>query len=282
MRSAITINLVPEARRGPFVFHCRGEGEDSPLPTLAEACGRASELGFDAVEIFAADADSLPAAELRDLLANHRLALAALGTGAGWVCQQLSLVDPDESVRARAIAFIEGIIDVAASFSCPAILGSMQGRSSAAVPLDAARQLLAESLTTLGERAARHGQVFLYEPLNRYETDLFTRQAEAAAFLEQHQLRHVRLLCDLFHMNIEEADLAATLREVGEHLGHVHWADSNRRAIGMGHTQVKPIVAALETLRYRGYLSAEIFPLPTADEAAAASIRSFLSHASRR
>lgn len=282
MRSAITINLVPEARRGPFVFHCRGEGEDSPLPTLAEACGRAAELGFDAVEIFAASGDSLPAAELRDLLANHRLALAALGTGAGWVCQQLSLVDPDETVRGRAIAFIEGIIDVAASFSCPAILGSMQGRSSAAVPLDVARHRLADALTTLGERAARHGQVFLYEPLNRYETDLFTRQADAAAFLEQHRLRHVRLLCDLFHMNIEEVDLAATLREVGAHLGHVHWADSNRRAIGMGHTQVKPIVAALEALRYRGYLSAEIFPLPTADEAAAASIRSFLSHASRR
>jgi sugar phosphate isomerase/epimerase len=282
MRSAVTISLVPEARRGPFVFHCRQPGEASDLPTLAEACGQAATLGFDAVEIFAASGESFPAAELKDLLETHRLSLAAVGTGAGWVCQQLSLVDPDPAVRSRAIDFIKGMIDAGARFSAPAILGSMQGRSCDQVPLDAARELLAEALTTLGEHAARHGQVFLYEPLNRYETDLFNRQAEAAAFLERHRLRHVRLLCDLFHMNIEEVELAATLREVGEHLGHVHWADSNRRAIGMGHTEAKPIVAALEAIRYRGYLSAEIFPLPTAQEAAAASIRSFLSYAARR
>lgn len=282
MRSAITINLVPQARRGPFVFHCRTPGEASPLPTLAEACGRAASLGFDAVEIFAADAQSLPVAELRELLATHRLSLAALGTGAGWVCQGLSLVDPNDIVRAQAIQFIEGMIDAAATFSAPAILGSMQGRSSDTVPPDVAKQRLAEALNTLGERAARQGQVFLYEPLNRYETDLFTRQADAAAFLEQHQLRHVKLLCDLFHMNIEEVDLAETLRAVAPYVGHIHWADSNRRAIGMGHSPVKEIVAALEAIGYRGYLSAEIFPLPTADEAAAGSIRSFLSHASRR
>ena len=60
------------------------------------------------------------------------------------------------------------MIDTAAGFSAPAILGSMQGRSSGEVPLADARQLLAEALNTLGERAARHGQVFLYEPLNRY------------------------------------------------------------------------------------------------------------------
>ena len=282
MRSAITISLVPQARRGPFVFHCRQPGEESELPTLAEACSQAAELGFDAVEIFAADAESFPTAELKELLAAHRLSLAAVGTGAGWVCRQLSLVDPDPDVRARAIRFIEGMIDTAAGFSAPAILGSMQGRSSGEVPLADARQLLAEALNTLGERAARHGQVFLYEPLNRYETDLFTRQVEAAAFLDQHRLRHVKLLCDLFHMNIEEVNLAATLREVAGHLGHLHWADSNRRAIGMGHTEAKPIVAALEAIRYRGYLSAEIFPLPTVREAASASIRSFLSYAARR
>ena len=282
MKSAVTISLVPEARGGPFVFHCRQPGEANDLPTLTEACGRAAELGFDAVEIFAADAETFPKDELSDLLATHRLTLAAVGTGAGWVRHRLSLCDPDEHVRAQAMAFIEGIIDVAASLSAPAILGSMQGRSSPEVSLPAARELLAAALIPLGERAARQGQVFLYEPLNRYETDLFNRQADAARFLTQNRIGHVRLLCDLFHMNIEEVDLAATISEVADHLGHVHWADSNRRAIGMGHTAVKPIVSALEAMRYRGFLSAEIFPLPTADEAAAASVQSFLSHASRR
>lgn len=278
MKSAVTISLVPEARRGPFVFHCRQPDEASPLPTLAEACRQAAETGFDAVEIFAADAESFPTDELGELLAAHGLSLAAVGTGAGWVRQGLSLTDPDQAVRDRAVAFIEGLIDIAADFEAPAILGSMQGRSSREVPLSDARLRLADALATLGDRAARQGQVFLYEPLNRYETDLFNRQEEAAAFLAEQGLEHVRLLCDLFHMNIEEPDPATTLRSLGTHVGHVHWADSNRRAIGMGHTAAGAIVTTLETIGFAGYLSAEIFPLPTAAAAAAASIASFRAH----
>jgi sugar phosphate isomerase/epimerase len=281
MKSAVTISLVPEARGGPFVYHCRQPGESVGLPTLAEACRQAAEAGFDAVEVFAADSESFPTDELGELLSAHGLCLAAVGTGAGWVRQGLSLTDPDTAIRERAVAFIEGLIDVAADFSAPAILGSMQGRSSRELTVDDARQLLADALGSLGERAARQGQVFLYEPLNRYETDLFNRQADAATFLVDHRLEHVKLLCDLFHMNIEEADPAATLRSLGSRAGHVHWADSNRRAIGMGHADAGAIVAALADIGFAGYLSAEIFPLPTADEAAATTIASFRAHAAR-
>jgi sugar phosphate isomerase/epimerase len=85
----------------------------------------------------------------------------------------------------------------------------------------------------------------------------------------------VKLLCDLFHMNIEEPDSAAALRACGSRVGHVHWADSNRLAIGLGHTDPRPIVAALRSIGYQGFLSAEVFPLPTADAAARQSIASF-------
>ena len=87
--------------------------------------------------------------------------------------------------------------------------------------------------------------------------------------------QNVRLLCDLFHMAIEEADPAATLRACGPLVGHVHFADSNRRAIGMGHTDIEPIVAALRDIGYKGYLSAEIVPLPDSGAAARKTIESF-------
>lgn len=275
MKSAITIALVPEARRGPFVFHACPKLVAECEVTLDECVQRAAELGFDAVEIFPPDAKTFPRQELRDLLSVHDLALAAVGTGAGWVKHGLCLCDADRANRARAIAFIADVIDVAGEFGAPAIIGSMQGRSSPTVPREEALNHLAEALGTLGERASSHGQILLYEPLNRYETDLFNRQADAAAFLEARGLSHVRLLCDLFHMNIEEADIAATLHGVGRHVGHVHWADSNRRAMGLGHTPPEPIVQALRDIGFRGYLAAEVFPLPSSDEAATASIESF-------
>ncbi len=275
MKSAVTIALVPEARRGPFVFHACPTMPGSCDMPFDECVGRAAELGFDSIEIFPPDAATFPSEELQNLLKAHSLGLAAVGTGAGWVKHGLQLCDADAAKRAEAIAFIASIIDVAAEFGAPAIIGSMQGRTSAAVPREGALNYLADALATLGERAAGHGQVLLYEPLNRYETDLFNRQADAAAFLEVRALGAVRLLCDLFHMNIEEADIAETLRGVGRHVGHIHWADSNRRAMGLGHTPPEPIVAALRDIGFTGHLAAEVFPVPSSDEAAAASVESF-------
>lgn len=269
MQSAITICLVPEARQGPFVFH----GDDAG--GLETGCRAAAELGFDAVEVFPESAAAFPEKALRKLLADHGLALAAVGTGAGWVKHRLHLCHADPAVRCRARDYISGIIDVAGACGAPAIIGSMQGRSEGDVTRAVALDHLAESLHELAGRAARQGQVLLYEPLNRYETNLFCQQAEAAEFLTARGLGPVKLLCDLFHMNIEEPDSAAALRACGSRVGHVHWADSNRLAIGLGHTDPRPIVAALRSIGYQGFLSAEVFPLPTAGAAARQSIASF-------
>jgi sugar phosphate isomerase/epimerase len=216
---------------------------------------------------------------LRDLLGDLGLGLAAVGTGAGWIRHGLHLCHADAGIRARARAFIAEVIDAAGRLGAPAILGSMQGRTGEGVDREAALEHLAAALDELGARAAGHGQPLLYEPLNRYETDLFNRQEEAAAFLRTRLSSGatVRLLCDLFHMQIEEADPAATLVACGELVGHVHWADSNRRAVGFGHADMPRVVAALRRIGYRGHLSAEVFPLPTPLEAARQSVESVRS-----
>jgi len=118
---------------------------------------------------------------------------------------------------------------------------------------------LGEGLEELGEYAASHGQPLLYEFLNRYETNLFNRVAPTVMFLHGLKTRGVKVLADLFHMNIEEADLADAVRAGRDWIGHVHFADSNRHAIGLGHTRIEPIVAALREIGYAGYLSAEIY-----------------------
>jgi len=265
IKSAITISLVPEARGGPFVF----------WDGLENGCSRAATHGFDAVEIFPPDANALNAQELKSLLSRHKLELAAVGSGAGWVKHKLRLTDPDATIRRKAISFVSALIDLAGPFSAPVIIGSMQGRWGDGVPREQALTWLAEALEELGERAARHNTPLLYEPLNRYETNLFTRVAEALEFLRPLRAQNVLLLCDLFHMNIEEADIAGALRLAGEKLGHVHFADSNRLAVGFGHTEFASISEALSQMNYQGYVSAEIFPQPDSDAAAKQTMTSF-------
>jgi sugar phosphate isomerase/epimerase len=265
MKSAITVSLVPQAAGGPFVF----------WNGLEDACEQAEALGFDAIEVFPPSANAIDIAELQGLLDHHRLKLAAIGTGGGWVVHRWSLTHADPAIRHEAREFVRAIIDLAEGFGAPAIVGSMQGRWDGKVSREQAIAWLSAALEDLGEHAAAHGQVLLYEVLNRYESNLFNRQGEAAAWLRTLETTGLRLLCDLYHMNIEEADLAAALQVCGGLVGHIHFADSNRRAIGLGHTNMEPIMAALRGINYTGYLSAEVLPSPDSATVARQSIESF-------
>ena len=262
MHSAVTISLVAEAKGGPFVFR----------DDLGEAFVNAAQLGFDAVEIFPPGAEALDARQLRHLLDTHCLKLAAMGTGAGWLVKKLRLTDPDPMVRAHARQFIAAVIDLAGSFGAPAIVGSMQGRADGAVGREQALAWLAQSLEQLGPRAYAHGVPLLFEPLNRYETNLINSIADGLAFLQSLRTRNVKLLGDLFHMNIEEASIAEAVRKAGPLLGHIHLADSNRHAAGFGHTDLAPVADALRDIGFQGYLSAEILPWPDPVSAARQTI----------
>src|SRR6266536_1955178 len=205
MHSAITISLVPEARGGPFVF----------WDDLANSCEQAAALGYDAVEIFPRSAQELDVQRLRQLLARHHLRLAAVGTGAGWVVHQLRLTDGDAGTRQCAREFAAAIVEVAGSFGAPAIVGSMQGRWEGAVTRERALTWLGEALEELATHARNHNVPLLFEPLNRYETNMLNRVHDSLQFLKQLRARNVKLLCDLFHMNLEEAGIADALRLAG-------------------------------------------------------------------
>lgn len=265
LRSAVTISLVPQARGGPFVF----------WDDLAAGCRQAAELGFDAVEVFPPGPEAVSAGQLKKLLGDYGLQLAAVGTGAGWVIHKLTLTSPTADERQRAQDFIRSVIDLAGPLGAPAIIGSMQGRSGDAVGPQTAREYLTSALNVLGRHAQQYGVPLLYEPLNRYETNLINRLEDGVALLKTLDSDNVKLLADLFHMNIEEADLPAALRSAGSAVGHLHFVDSNRRPAGCGHLDFGPIGRALREIGYGGFASAEALPYPDPLSAARLTIEAF-------
>jgi len=265
VRSAVTVSLVPEARGGPFVFR----------DDLSDACRKAGALGFDAVEVFPGSAEELDEGALRTLLRDNGLALAAVGTGAGWLRHRLTLCQPDPARRAEARDFVRRIIDLAGALGAPAIIGSMQGRSGADLDRDSALGYLADGLEELGTYAATLGVPLAFEPLNRYETDLVNTVAAGVELLGALSTRNVVLLADLFHMNIEERDIAGAIRAGAGRIGHLHFVDSNRRPAGSGHLDFAPVAAARDEIGYQGYASAEALPYPDPDAAAEATIAAF-------
>lgn len=264
MKSCVTISLVPEARGGPFVL----------WDDLPRACETAERLGFDAVEIFAPGPEAIHVAHLDQLLQKHRLKLAALGTGGGWVRHKLTLTSVSPEIRRRAVEFISRMIGVASHFGAAVIVGSMQGRFDAEVSRSQALDYLSAALTELADDATSQNVTILYEHLNRYETNLFNRIEDVLPFVKPFGGK-VKILADLFHMSIEEANIAEAVVAAGDSIGHVHLADSNRRPAGLGHTDFRPIFDALKAIGYNGYISAEAFPYPDPEKAADQTMRAF-------
>jgi sugar phosphate isomerase/epimerase len=98
--------------------------------------------------------------------------------------------------------------------------------------------------------------VFL-EPLNRYEATFLRRVEQAAEIAAEVASPRVRSLADLFHMNIEEADMAAPIIAAAGQLGYVHIADNNRLQPGAGCLNFGPPFRALKEIGYTGYVSIE-------------------------
>jgi len=117
-----------------------------------------------------------------------------------------------------------------------------------------------ESVRRAGAYGAQQGVLLAVEPINRYETFLVTTAAAGLRFVRDVGLESVKIHLDTFHMNIEESDPAEAVRQVGPLLINVHVADSNRQAVGQGHTDFRGILQALKDIAYPGALVLE--PLP--------------------
>jgi sugar phosphate isomerase/epimerase len=119
------------------------------------------------------------------------------------------------------------------------------------------RELLTVMLRTLVPHAEQVGAAILLEPLNRYESNSLPKQKHGAEVVRTLNSKGVRLMSDVFHMHIEETNSPATLREVGDTIGHVHLADNTRLEPGSGDIDFRAIFQALKEIGFTGYMAFE-------------------------
>jgi sugar phosphate isomerase/epimerase len=228
--------------------------------TWRDAVRTAATLGYDGVELAVRDASQVDAPAVRAAVREAGLAVPAIGTGQAYLADGLSLTHPDAGVRARACERVAGHLHLAAQFGAAVIVGLVRGRISG--DRAATDRRCRESLQALLPIAEREKVAILFEPINRYETDYLPTVDEVLQVIQPLASPQLGVLADTFHMNIEEVSIDDSLRRAGPSLRHVHVADSNRWAPGWGHLNFPGILSVLDQMGYRGYLSAEILPLP--------------------
>jgi sugar phosphate isomerase/epimerase len=232
-------------------------GED-----IAASIDRLARMGYDAIELVGEPRE-------QDAAAIKRLADGA-GIAVSSICSiytaERDLAHPDEKVRGRALDYVKEVADFAAEVGCPTIIAAPTAcmKLKPLAEPEQERQWAIEGLRAAGEYAAERDVNLTVECWNRYETYWLNRLDQGVELWNNVGLDRGGVMGDTFHMNIEEDSIAEAIRRTGPLLNHIHIADSNRAAPGVGHTDFAPVLQALVDINYGGYVTFELLP-PSAD-----------------
>ena len=238
---------------------------------LEDCIKKAHTMGYEGVELSFPNPWKVDIEHLKRILADYDLEVPALSTGLSYLHYKWSLTSLDSSLRTKAVEALGKYIELAELLNALVVIGLIRGESRE-IPRDKALSMLEQGLKECCRVAESRGVTLVLEPLNRYETRLINRIEEALEMVHRVSSDNLKLLVDTFHMNIEEPIIEDSLRSAGGLIAHVHVADSNRLAPGMGHLNFKSILSVLKDIGYKNYLSAEILPIPDPDTAARATI----------
>ena len=222
-----------------------------PLGTTLK---RIKEFGYESIEI-SGEPTQYDVKETRTLLKEHGIRCWG---GVTLTLGERNLAAKDEGQRARSVDYVKSVITMVSEFDgeiitlVPATVGKVVPDATEQEEwkwvIDATRECFAH--------AKKKGVRIAIEPLNRFETYLFNRCAQALALADAIS-PECGVCLDTFHLNIEEEDMYEAIRLAGRRLFDFHVADNNRFAAGLGHLDWTKIVGTLKEIGYDGALTNE-------------------------
>ena len=235
-------------------------GVRSPLPndmTLRERALLVKRLGYDGIEL-GNEWSNKPVEFLQDQLAGVGIAVSA-------VVGSIKLLDTDPQVRAQAVEVDRQRLELARTLGAADIIevpvfgpNRFQDLSPIMTAREAEEKLLVAELKELAPDVKRTSVNLMLEPCNRKETHFMYLQSQAAGFIEAVGAPGFKLLSDFYHMQLEEADIAATLRKYGKYTVYCHLADGKARTEpGSLPFDYRPGFHALKGWGFSGWLNME-------------------------
>jgi D-psicose/D-tagatose/L-ribulose 3-epimerase len=109
----------------------------------------------------------------------------------------------------------------------------------------------AETLALHADWFAEHGVKAAVEPIRSAEASLVHTVADAKQYIAE--VNHpgvAHINGDVYHMQSEESHIGDALLDAGDQLINLHFADSNRSALGEGSIDVCTIIRALYVIGY--------------------------------
>ncbi|MBB1078271.1 TIM barrel protein, partial [Rhodoferax sp. 4810] len=145
----------------------------------------------------------------------------------------------------------------------------LSGISPAGIDADVLNKTLVDNAAFAAGELAKNGLRLLLEPINTKDIPGFflCGTQQALDIISATGSDNIQLQYDIYHMQIMEGDLAATMEKNLSSIGHIQLADNpGRHEPGTGEINYPFLFAHLEKIGYTGWIGCEYIPLATTTE----------------
>lgn len=233
-----------------------------------ESISKAADLGYHGIELALKSAEDIEPDKLSSWLARHNIEVSCISTGQVFASLGLYFTHPDPSMRRKVINLFDGLIHLAKDFGQLVNVGRTRGFIAENQSRHEAENLFIDTTRQICDIAREKGVSIIIEPVNRYEINFVNNLDEGADLLAKVERDNLGLMPDVFHMNIEDAQIGGSLAKHANLVKYIHFADSNRWAPGWGHLDFEDVFEGLRQAKYDGWSAIEILPEPDPDSAA--------------
>jgi len=168
----------------------------------------------------------------------------------------------------RYLERLKETIDVAHRLNCQKLI-TCSGNEVQGVSKEAQLSNMLRTLEEASQIAAKEDMVLLLEPLNSLvdHPGYFLASSKTGFDLvKKIDSPNLKLLYDIYHMQIMEGNILDTIRENISLIGHFHAAGvPGRHELDKGELNYPFIVRKIDELGYRGYFGLEYFPAPDSE-----------------
>jgi len=217
-------------------------------------------MGFDGVEIPVA---GQPREDL-NILRGCAEDAGLMVTTSTFIPPEVNPIDPDPTVRAKAVPYLKARIEEAAFMGSDILIGGIYQAHkifSGTAPTSDEWNWSRDYLRAAAEHGLQFNVRLGLEFLNRFEVHLINTSADAARMCDDVGMDNVGVLYDTHHANIEDPaphQAISTLAKSG-HLMHMHMSESHRGTLGTGQVDWDSTREGLAAAGYDDWLVIESF-----------------------
>ena len=233
-------------------------------------CEFLKPLNFKGIELSLLEPEKINIKAIIEIKNSYDMEIPAIGTGSTYIRFGYSLGHIDESMRIKAIERIEKYINFARETKSRVIIGLIRGRFNSQSSPKKERLNIISSLKECCRIAEINNVELLFEPINRFEIDSYNTISESIELLEEIRSDNLKLLIDSFHTYLEEDPIYIWeyMKDMVNHVAHLHLADDNRRAPGTGHFDFKSFLNIFKEAGFNGFASIETIMKPSFEDVA--------------